>query len=85
MRAASKVAPSVVSLSDIVMGQSATVTDGSSDNFCPVPKKQPSHFLGSGEGHSLRTSLKAGSAGLEALDVISGWFDEGGVKLLHML
>ena len=47
MKAVSNVTPNVFSLSDTVMKQLATITNGGTgvlDNFCSVPKKQISDF-----------------------------------------
>ena len=64
-------------MNDALMGQPATVADGSSgvlDNLCTVPKKKPPICPGSEEGLSPRTNDASESRR-------SGWIDEAHVKL----
>ena len=63
----------------------ATVTDGGSDvldNFLSHAKETNLSFVRFQEKIVLpEPMLKADSAGLEALEIVSRWFIEGGVKL----
>ena len=65
------------------MGQLANVTDDDiSINSCPVLKKQTSGLSWFQRKIIVpESTLKAGSARLEASEVVFGWFDKGVINL----